>query len=320
MSVLKIDLVAGGGSVTLDNRALYTNVLLTGNVTLTGSHTIGAPSTPFLGQEFKIRYSATIVPSGNTVTIFGWVVPDNLLDKKFVLHTFYNGTSWDLNLMLDLSTNGILDGAKIQSSTIAIATAIADGTILPIKLENDTIDGRMLLSQNAGAWQKKAMSGDGSIDKDGVFTLANASVTAEKLATTLGTVQIATRTLDQSAIQSLNTAPAEIVANPGANKVLIPLGMIARLNPDGVAFAGAVGDLELMHETSSGALMEIGGNFLKTGTTKVGIGQNVSFDGTEGVVIAANGLYLKSKSNDMTAGGASAELKVTIAYLVVDFT
>ena len=95
-NIKDITLTAAGGTFMFDLFGTSQNVI---EVTSSGSITLAAnvvinrniPPMGTLTDSFvKIRWTANVVPNGNTVTILGNVVNEDLLDKDFVMDCYHS--------------------------------------------------------------------------------------------------------------------------------------------------------------------------------------------------------------------------------------
>lgn len=109
-----ITLTAGGGTVSLPTTSPLDLYIITGTATLTSNWTIQPTGTALLGMVYNFRYQAEIDLDGNDITIFGKVLPTNLSDKTHVISCYYNGTSWEVDFLIDVTENGSLDSTMLN--------------------------------------------------------------------------------------------------------------------------------------------------------------------------------------------------------------
>lgn len=122
----EIEVTASPGTVTLpvaDPYELYT-IVTTGTVTLGGAVDIVSRGTLSEGVTYKFQYTGSIT-NINALTVMGVAVPFN---KPFTADAYYNGTSWEVSFLPDLSQLEVLDKETIVGN---VSTVIdwSDNTI-----------------------------------------------------------------------------------------------------------------------------------------------------------------------------------------------
>lgn len=135
--------VATGGTVTIDNGLITVSdpnidriveYRITGTDTLV-SDLIYTMTTPAEGTHIDILWKASLTPSGNTLTIFGKVIPSRLLTKTFLLKALYNGSAWETVIIVDNDETVNIDGSSIVDATVtdvkitAVAASKLTGTV-----------------------------------------------------------------------------------------------------------------------------------------------------------------------------------------------
>lgn len=169
-----------------------TDVRINGTVLLTGNLNISPSGTPIKNTAIKVLWEAlvTITPaSGNQVIIFGEIVPDELVGKNFIAECLWDGTAWVVNILPDFAGVGIVDSDRLATDSVT-TVKIADDAVTLAKMAGQT-DGKIFIGDTAGGVTANLMSGDATMIKGGVLTIANdaiitakildANVTAEKL-------------------------------------------------------------------------------------------------------------------------------------------
>ena len=178
----------------------YTNNIITGTVTLTGGLVVSPSGTPTTGQRVVVTWNASVTPSGNPITIFGETVPTELAARNFVAECVYDGAAWVVNILPDFAGVGIVDSdrlaadsvttAKIEDNAVTLAkmAGLAKGKIIygdasgnPADIELGSADGRMLLGDTTNGVAAVDMSGDATLIKAGVLTIANDAITTAKI-------------------------------------------------------------------------------------------------------------------------------------------
>ena len=69
---------------------------------------------------YNFRYQAEIDLDGNDITIFGKVLPTNLSDKTHVISCYYNGTSWEVDFLIDVTEDNSLPFSVIEENPFKI--------------------------------------------------------------------------------------------------------------------------------------------------------------------------------------------------------
>lgn len=111
-----ITLTAGGGTKNLPVDSQVALYIITGTATLTSNWTIQASGTPLLGTEYRFRYEANIVLGSNSITIFGATLPTNLADKTHQISAYYNGSSWEVDFIPDISENNVIPLSVLEDN------------------------------------------------------------------------------------------------------------------------------------------------------------------------------------------------------------
>ena len=196
--------VAGSASGNIDSTdILIYRYRLIGTVTLTGASSIaysGAGS-PAKNEEYEFNYEASVTPAGNTFSIFGVAVPDELLSSKFIAKCVYDGSAWKVNILPSFDGLGIVDSdrlatdsvstAKIQDDAVTLAkmAGLAKGNIIygdasgdPASVNLGASDANLVVGDTTNGVAVVAMSGDATINKAGALTIANSAVTTAKIA------------------------------------------------------------------------------------------------------------------------------------------
>ena len=196
--------IAGSASGNIDSTdILIYRYRLIGTVTLTGASSIAysGVGSPAKNEEYEFNYEASVTPDGNTFSIFGVAVPDELLSSKFIAKCVYDGSAWKVKLLPSFDGVGIVDSdrlaansvttAKIEDNAVTLAkmAGLAKGKIIygdasgnPADIELGSADGRMLLGDTAAGVAAVDMSGDATISKAGALTIANDAISTVKIA------------------------------------------------------------------------------------------------------------------------------------------
>lgn len=138
-------LSAAGSTVAIDVADLYNRYVFTGSGVLVGNISIAPTGSPIKGTIINIQWNCTFTPGGATSTIFGLSLTSTLYGKSLLFECYYNGATWDVQLLPDLSetniitTNNIVPlavtGAKIASATVTLSNLVNDSNIQSEVLE-----------------------------------------------------------------------------------------------------------------------------------------------------------------------------------------
>lgn len=156
-----------------------TTARVTGTVTLVGSLAVAGSGTPTKNTNVKVIWEAVVTPAGNTVTIFGKTVPTEMVASDFVADCTYNGTSWNVSLLPDAGSTGVLGTAVIADDAVTTAK-IADDAVTLAKMEGQT-DGKILIGDTAAGMTAYLISGDATMIKGGTLTIAANAITTAKI-------------------------------------------------------------------------------------------------------------------------------------------
>jgi len=160
----------------------YTTASVFGSASLTGAYNISPTGTPATGRFVEIYWKASLSNgASHAVVVFGKTVPAELITSasKFKVECLYNGTAWDVNILPDDAGTGIVGTARVADSAVTTAK-IADDAITLAKMEGQT-DGKILIGDTAAGMTANVISGDATMLKGGVLTLANDAVTTAKI-------------------------------------------------------------------------------------------------------------------------------------------
>jgi hypothetical protein len=109
-NIKDITLTAAGGTFMFDLFGTSQNVLeigSSGTITLAANVVINRnipPMGTLTDTYVKIRWTANVIPNGNTVTILGNVVNEDLLDKDFVMDCYHSPLGWKIKYLVDYAS------------------------------------------------------------------------------------------------------------------------------------------------------------------------------------------------------------------------
>jgi hypothetical protein len=176
----------------------YTNNIIAGTVTLVGGLVVSPSGTPTTGQRVVVTWNASVTPSGNTITIFGETVPTELAARNFVAECLWDGTAWVVNILPDFAGVGIVDSDRLAASSVTTAK-IADNSVELAKMYElatgsvifgnasnrptalSVADSTIVVGDSSTGLVSVAVSGDATLAKTGVLTIASNAVTTAKI-------------------------------------------------------------------------------------------------------------------------------------------
>jgi len=191
--LIPVDFVSSAPELT------YTNNIIVGAVTLTGGLVVSPSGTPTTGQRVVVTWNASVTPSGNTITIFGETVPDELAAKNFVAECVYGGAAWVVNILPDFAGTGIIGSHRLASDSVT-TTSIADNSVTLAKMYElatgsvifgnasnrptalSVADSTIVIGDSSTGLVSVAVSGDATLTKAGALTIATSAVTTAKIA------------------------------------------------------------------------------------------------------------------------------------------
>jgi len=167
------------GSVPI---ASATTVRVVGSAALSGAYNISPTGTPVTNTFIELYWGASLSSgASHAVVVFGKTVPAELITSasKFKVECLYNGTAWDVNILPDDAGTGIVGTARVADSAVTTAK-IADDAVTLAKMEGQT-DGKILIGDTAKGMTANVISGDATMIKGGVLTIANNAITTAKI-------------------------------------------------------------------------------------------------------------------------------------------
>ncbi len=151
-----------GSTITLDKEHPEEYELVTsGSVTLSSSLTItsSASGSGDEGTVFRFKISSDITLNGNTLTILGASIDEDLLNKENTIEARYDGSSWTLRVFPDFEQNDIIEQRHLKDNTVGSneldsSNVAGDGLTDnsgKLDLEPDTNNGTSLEKGTDGA-------------------------------------------------------------------------------------------------------------------------------------------------------------------------
>lgn len=176
---LRITLNGTGTEIpALDVSDTYSKYDLVGTATATGNYAIVATGTPVYGTTYSFKYSATldITTNSTTFTLFGTAITQAQLLKNWYADCVYNGSTWEVTLLMDFSETEIISTANLADLSVTTAKLNTVAVTNP-KIANNTIN---LHAKSVALSLTGAEIANNTID--GYTKLQAASVTDDRLA------------------------------------------------------------------------------------------------------------------------------------------
>lgn len=291
----ELTLLAPGGIIDLvqDESGKFELLKITGNATLTGNLSILSSSTYSVSDVLIVAYNATMDFNGKSVDIFGKTIPPELQSKKLIIMAFYNGSNFDTYILVDPTDPGVIPGLASVEQTIT-----------------DTEDLAKMIIGQGGSVASKVISGDISIDKDGVAAISAGVIDSSMLNFGLDSSIVGyEKVLTSGQITNLLSSPIEILSDSGVqNGSFISIMSIALSYNYDAASLVLGGDFEISYNDGT-SIVDIPMANLIGGSDAIWV-INVPGHNT----IINSGIQIKAKVDNPTGGGASTTLKVRIYY------
>jgi hypothetical protein len=206
MSLLRSYTAPASGTISIPVDAsaspypVVVNNIIAGTVTLVGGLVVSPSGTPTTGQRVVVTWNASVTPSGNTITIFGETVPTELAARNFVAECLWDGTGgpWVVNILPDFAGVGIVAADRLAASSVTTAK-IADNSVELAKMYElatgsvifgnasnrptalSVADSTIVVGDSSTGLVSVAVSGDATLAKTGVLTIASNAVTTAKI-------------------------------------------------------------------------------------------------------------------------------------------
>lgn len=117
---------------------------------------------------------------------------------------------------------------------------------------NETlVDGKIFIGNSSNVKRPVTLSGDVTVSNAGVTAIGASKITSAMLDEK--TIKYATVTLTNSQIKNVRATPIEVVAAPGANKVIQFLGAALQLDAGANVLSEVDDNLAFKYENGSGA-------------------------------------------------------------------
>jgi len=210
---------------------------------------------------------------------------------------------------------GSVDTANLVDGAVTNVKVDAAAAIEFSKLEVMT-SGNVLVGSAGNVAAEVTMSGDATIIASGALTIAADAVTSAKLAE--DTIQTVTVTISTAELLALATTPKELVAAPGADKVVQFLGAELVLNYAGVAYTESGDNMAVKFENAAG--VAVSDTIECTGFIDATADTLTNAVAVKDAIVAASGcvnkaLVMDNVGNNFAAG--TSPVDVIVAYKVV---
>jgi hypothetical protein len=269
-------------------------------ITSIGRYFVGDPNIVF------------VVTSDNLATI---TTADYLTDQAENIQALNNGDfQWmDTDIVLiNYAPDFLVNWFKYDADNATFVANPAAGG-----LSNSLLDGRIFVGNASNIATGVAMSGDATVSNTGALTIANNAVTSAKTAATL--VQYAEVDMSASDWNGMYGAPKQLVAAPGANKVIVVDAIVLDMTFVSAQYAaGGVVAAQYdstVHGAGSAAsatiaAATINGYAANTGIMVAGAMSSVAFS-----AMVNKGLYLSNQTGAFTTGDGT--WKIHVWYRVI---
>lgn len=280
---------------------------VTGTQTLVSNFAISPSGTAYKNIKVEIHWEAACTPSGNTVTIFGQTVPDELLSSDFIAVCTYNGSAWKVVLLADWAATSIVNTSRLEDDAVTEAK-LADDAVSTDKIVDDAVT----IDKIADAAVDTAQLVDGAVE---TAKIADANVTTAKIAdSNVTTAKIADSNVTTAKVADAAITKAKIAKPQRLYSKYSDTGTSASTSEETLATytvtAGYVAnDGEAIRITASGTFA----SNVHTKTLKVKFGSNTYV--TNAVTTAPNGLSWSAVVTIFRSGSTSA---IGSGYILVD--
>jgi hypothetical protein len=206
MSLLRSYTAPASGTISIPVDAsaspypVVVNNIIAGTVTLVGGLVVSPSGTPTTGQRVVVTWNASVTPGIHTITIFSETVPTELAARNFVAECLWDGTGgpWVVNILPDFAGVGIVAADRLAASSVTTAK-IADNSVELAKMYElatgsvifgnasnrptalSVADSTIVVGDSSTGLVSVAVSGDATLAKTGVLTIASNAVTTAKI-------------------------------------------------------------------------------------------------------------------------------------------
>lgn len=280
-------LTAGGGTLNLPADDTVQIYVLTGSATLAASWVVQASGSPVTGTTFRIQYEADLTLDGNTLTIFGTSIPEDLALRDFEVHAYYNGSAWVTKILLD-----------VTAYPFVTDDAIATDAVTTDKIDDDAVTTPKILNS--------AVTTD-KLNASAVTTakINNAAVTTDKINDDAVT---AAKLADTLLVQSI-VVPLSFEANEqGTNEIQIDYDFtLTSINYTVTKAIAATDDGTVTYLINGSPT--VAGSTTFTASTAINTSSSITFSGSN---TGSAGHKIRLTTAKTTAGGkVLATLKIT---------
>ena len=284
-------------------------------------------------MEYVFKYYASMTLNGNSITFFGTQLTESQALTDLAINALYDGTSWNVIVKIDSSESGNIDGADIEDDSIPTA-AIADNAVTLSKIETGTI-GSLIYYNADGDLAELApgtanqlpinyvdgtgqvvpryvdLSGDLTVDEDGVATIPDGTVTKDQLAFTPTSYTTVEVTVPSANVLTLLSSPYQVLGTPTPGYIYDIISATIQMTWNTTAYT-QINDLVLKNETASDNMAAVSSSVITTG----GGNQYRQFSINDGDIKAGEVLYLTTTGTDPTLG--DCDVTVSVVYRQVE--
>lgn len=308
-----------------------------GAVALVAPMVFSVTGTPRTGQEFKFVYGGGVTQNpatGANVSFLGVTLTDAQALQELLILTYYNGSTWEVRIIIDANGSAVINGSSIVASTI-------DTTQL--KARAVTIDKMALLTRGSiivgGAADAptstsfkasgympigdgtdivpRAISGDVTISSTGVVSIGTGKVTPTMLSFGVSAPLEVTAYVTTAQALVLNSGDVRVlIPAPGANKYIKVLSAEYIMPFKSVAYATNL-ELQLINTTADLPQMLTTEGLPATVSKTVPFKIVGSIAAGETCIMTNEALILKVKTGDPTTGDSDFRVHVTYQIITI---
>ena len=164
----------------------------------TAPYTIVPTGSPDRDTFVEIVWNANLTIGASALQIFGANIPNELIASKFIAECLYDGAAWIVTVRPSFDEVGIVDSDRLAASSVTTAK-IADNSVELAKMYElatgsvifgnasnrptalSVADSTIVVGDSSTGLVSVAVSGDATLAKSGVLTIAANAITTAKI-------------------------------------------------------------------------------------------------------------------------------------------